>query len=208
MTDNYDILAEKRNIAEAESEWDSPIEFSENSNTHRLIEALLTEADRVDTNLENIYEQQHVDSATGKELDQFGELVNVERKTGEGDDKYRARIKAAFRASTMGATFDQFVEFCANILNTDITNLNFRTNYGARPATVNVGADPSVYDSVNLTDAEVRDLLGEGVPAGHEVRVLEGGTFRLIADGQTNDPDKGLTSDSISSGGTLAADLV
>lgn len=208
MTETYDRIEDERNISEAESQWDSPIDFGPKSNTYALFEALLSEVDRIDGELESIYEQQHIDSATGEELDQFGRLVDTDRQTNESDDRYRARIKAAFRASTMGATFDQFVEFCAAVLSTNIGNLNFRTNYGSDPAVVRVGADPSVYDTLNLTNTDVKELLGRGVPAGHEVIVLEGGTFRLKSDGQTDDPEKGLTADGISTGGTLAADLL
>jgi len=201
-------LTDDRNINTAQDEWDSGIEFSPNSNTYKLIRALLTEANRIDDDLEEIYDQHHVNTATGDDLDKIGDLVDVSRKTGESDSRYRARIKARFRAATIDTTFDQFSEFVASVLNTNIDNIDFLTNYGSRPATVSVSTQGNVYDAVNLTPTELKDLFGAGVPAGHTVRVLEGGTFRLKVDGESDDPDKGLTSDSVSSGGTLAADLV
>jgi hypothetical protein len=204
----YDRIEDDRNISEAVAEWDSAIEFAPESTMYRLVDALLAEADRIDANLEEIYEQQHVASATGDDLDQFGRLVDVDRETGESDDKYRARIKAAFRASTISATWDEYVEFAASVLSTDVDNLNFRTNYGGLPANVNVGAQPEVYESLDLTSEEVAELLGRGVPAGHEVTLLEGGTFRLKADGENDDASAGLTADGIDTGGTLAEDLV
>jgi hypothetical protein len=208
MTDEYDRIEDDRNISEAVAEWDSAIDFAPSSTMYRLVDALLAEADRTDEDLEEIYEQQHIASATGDDLDQFGRLVDVDRNSGEGDDKFRARIKAAFRASTISTTWDEYVQFAATVLNTNIENLNFRTNYGASPATLNVGAQSDVYDSLNLSAQEAADLLGRGVPAGHEVNLLEGGTFRLKVDGATDDPDRGLTADDIETGGTLAADLV
>lgn len=207
MTQSYDRIQDDRNISEAQREWDSPIDFNPNSNAYTLFEALLSEADRIDEELESIYEQQHIESATGSELDSFGRLVDVSRNTGEGDDKYRARIKAAFRASTMSATYDEFAEYASSVLNTSVDNLGFTTNYGADPATVVLDADPSIYDNVNLTASDVAELLGKGVPAGHEVKVQETGTFRLKSDGDTDDASKGLTADNITTGGTLAADL-
>lgn len=207
-TERYNIISDNQNIKEAEAVWDSGIEFASGSNTHRLMRALLSQADRMDDDLEEIYEQHHINSATREELDAFGKLVNVKRKSGEPDDKYRSRIKATFRASTIGTTFDQFTEFCATVIDTDIDNLNFTTPYDNNPATVVVGADSDVYDNATLTPTEVQTLLESGVPAGHAVSIVEGGTFRLKSDGDTDDPDKGLTSDSISSGGTLSEDLV
>lgn len=206
MTDGD--ITDDRNIAEADSEWDSGIAFSPDNNTYALMRALLTEADRIDSDLEDIYDQHHVNSATGDDLEKIGDLVNVRRQTGESDNRYRARIKGKFRAATTDTTFDQFVEFTASVLSTEISNVEFLTSYGARPATVDVAADTSVYDGVDLLPSELADILDDSVPAGHRVRVLERGTFRLKADGDTDDPDKGLTSDGISTGGTLAADLI
>jgi hypothetical protein len=208
MTDEYNRIEDDRNISEAVAEWDSAIEFAPESTMYRLVDALLAEADRVDEDLEEIYEQQHIASATGDDLDQFGRLVDVDRETGESDDKYRARIKAAFRASTISATWDEYVEFAASVLSTDVDNLNFRTNYGGLPANVNVGAQSDVYEALDLTSEEVAELLGRGVPAGHEVTLLVGGTFRLNADGENDDASAGLTADGIDTGGTLAEDLV
>lgn len=201
-------ITDNRNIAESESEWESGIAFGPETNTYKLMRALLSEADRIDSDLEDIYDQHHVNSATGDDLDKIGDLVNVDRKTGESDSRYRARIKGQFRASTIGTSFDEFAEFTASVLSTELDNIDFLTSYGARPAAVSVSAQSSVYESVDLNASEIGDILDDGVPAGHEVRVLEGGTFRLKKDGDTDDPDKGLTSDAISSGGTLAADLI
>lgn len=208
MATTFDRLEDKRNISEAEDQWDSPIDFSPRSNTYALMRALLSVNDRVDEDLESIYEQTHVDSATGEELEQFGKLVNLNRESGEGDPRYRARIKAAFRASTIGTTYDQFVEFSAAVLNTNVQNVNFSTSYEIDPGIITVGADSDVYESLDLQPTDVEELLGRGVPAGHEVVVVEGGTFRLKSDGESDDPTKGLTADDIDSGGTLAADLV
>lgn len=207
-SEQFNILQSGRNITEAEQQWESAIEFGPGSNMYKLLTALLTVGERMDADLEEIYEQTHVNSATGKELDQFGQLVNVRRETNEDDDRYRARIKAAFRASTIATTFDQFTEFCATVLSTDIENIDFSTNYDGNPATVTVSAPATVYDDLNLTPSDVDDLLGRGVPAGHEVNTLESGTFRLKSIGDADDPAEGLTSDSISTGGTLAEDLV
>lgn len=204
----HEHIADGRNISTAEDEWDSGIEFGRRSNTYRLVRALLSEADRLDDNLDEVYHSHHIDFAEGEELDQFGKLVNAPRNSGEPDDKYRARIKAEFAQSKTGGDFDSFVEFVATVLNTDTSNLTFITGYEQRPATVTVSADSQVYDSIALTGEEVADLLGGGVPAGHEVAVRESGTFVLKADGDVDEPALGLTSDSVNTGGTLAADIV
>jgi hypothetical protein len=155
-----------------------------------------------------VYHDHHIDTASGESLEQFGKLVNTPRKENEPDDKYRTRIKAEFAQAKTDTNFDSFVEFCTTVLNSDIENFDFDTNYGGNPATVVVSTDPTVYESVSLSSTEVVDILDGGVPAGHEVQVQERGTFRLKTDGDIDNATKGLTSDSISTGGTLAADIV
>lgn len=198
-----------RNINTAQSEWPSPaIDIGEHSNTYALLNALLDIADEADSELFNVKRAHHIDTATGEQLEQFGELVQLDRKSGESDAKYRARLKVQFRVGNIGTTFSQFSEFAAVLLDTDIQNIDFISNLIAQPATAQISAEPEIYDNAALTRAEVQEFLGEAVPAGHEVSALESGTFRLKSDGESDDASKGLTSDSISTGGTLAADIV
>lgn len=197
-----------RNINEAGKVWDNGgIAFNENTNTYSLVKALLAPNDRIDDNLEDIYKSRYINTATGSNLDKLGHLVNLPRKYGEGDDKYRARIKVQFRVGTIGTTFDEFAEFTASLLNTDLPNITFDYNYGSDPATIFLYTDASVYDNSALTRSETADFLKKAVPAGHNVKAQERGTFRLKSDGETDDATKGLTSDSTSEGGTLAADI-
>lgn len=197
------------NISTAEKEWDNDgIEFGTHSNTRKLMSALLSEADRIDGDLASIHDAQHIDTAEGDNLEQLGKLVQIHRKSGESDDKYRARIKLKFRVGNIGTTYDEFAEFTGVMLETDARNVEFSYNFGSDPATVNVAADGDLYNSTSLTSEEIADFLEEAVPAGHAVKATEKGTFRLKSDGDTDDASKGLTSDSVDTGGTLASDLV
>jgi len=204
----HEEIAENRNVTKAAREWDSAIDFSPYANTYKLLNSLLSQADETDNILDRVYHAHQIESAKGKELEQFGKLVNVQRNGGEPDSRYRTRIKAEFAQSRTETTFNDFVEFTASILGTNIANIDISTNYSGNPATVSVFANPQVYESSALSAQEISEILGGGVPAGHSVNAQESGTFRLISDGESNDPDKGLTSDSIETGGTLAADLV
>lgn len=196
-----------RNIGTATREWDSGIAFNPRSNTYKLVQALLSQANRLDDSIDEVYHAHHIETAEGKELEQFGKLVNTPRKSGEPDDKYRTRVKAQFAQAKTHTDFDSFVQFCTSVLGTDVDNLEFVTNYSADPATVVLRADSAIFDAVSLTASEVVDILGGGVPAGHAVKVQESGTFRLKSDGDSDDASMGLTSDSMNTGGTLAADL-
>jgi hypothetical protein len=226
MTHKYNIIPNERNLSTIERRWSSPLDFSRRSNNYKLLDALTTSLDTTDEELEHIYAAQHIDGADGADLDKFGELVNVQRNYStystteygitpygtvggkESDDAYRTRIKANFRASTSTTTWDEFVEFCAVVLDTDINNITLLTNYGSNPATISVSAQRSIFNDINFTAEDIVTLLGRGVPAGHEVNVLEGGTFRLKEDGDADTAENGLTADNIDTGGTLAGDVV
>lgn len=199
----------KRNIKTAQSEWPTPgIDISNKTNTYKLVRALVSVLDEEDQQLDQIRRSHHINTAVDEELERLGSLVQLDRNQGESDKKYRARIKVQYRVGNIGTTFDEFSQFASALLSTSITNIEFVSDLAANPATAAVSAPPEVYDNVELTRQEVAEFLGEAVPAGHDVNVLESGTFRLKADSDVDDPDKGLTSDSISTGGTLAADIV
>jgi hypothetical protein len=203
-----DDIPDERNIGTAVNEWDSGIGFGPRSNTYKLVRALLSEADRIDDDLEKVYDEHHINSADGESLDKFGALVNAPRKDGESDNKYRTRIKAEYAKARTDTDFDSFIQFVSAILDTGTENFDLLTGYDQNSATVTVSADPSLYDEINLTVNEITDILGGGVPAGHEVIVQERGTFRLKSDGDFDTAENGLTADNIETGGTLAADVV
>ena len=282
MTQHCTVIEDdERNIREAEQSWDYALTFNTGSNNKKLFQVFSSLLDEFDCDIQEIYNAQHINSATGYDLNKYGQLVNVNRKSEEinsdeyiygfpfgdtlesdetftvkstekyfiqqdttingllevngevlsqesfdgsgvisgsgsvvgdddtvfSEDKFRARIKATFRASTIGTTFDQFVEFTASILTTDFDNIDFLTSYDATPATVIVRANEAVFNSVGFSASDVDNLLNEGVPAGHSVNVEVSGTFELKSDGQTDDADNGLTADGIQTGGTLTEDL-
>ena len=281
MTEHCTVIEDgERNIREAEQSWEYALTFNTSSNNKKLFRVFSSLLDEFDSDIGDIYNAQHINSATGYDLNKYGQLVNVDRKsdeinrdeyiygfpfgdtletgetftvestekyfiqqditvdgllevngeilsqgsfsgtgtiTGTGvvigdadvfsEDKFRARIKATFRASTIGATFDEFVEFTGSVLSTDFDNIDFITAYDSTPATITVQAEESLFESVGFSASDIDELLNEGVPAGHNVNVQTAGTFRLKSDGDTDDADKGLTSDSIQTGGTLTADI-
>jgi len=198
----------KRNLRLAESLWDyGGINFGRQTNTYRLVRALMDVIDSVDYTLEDARRAHHIDTASGQQLDKIGKLVGLDRKTDEPDQKYRSRLKVQFRVGNLEPTFDNFAQLTAAALNADIGVLDFDVSLGADPATVTVSAPPDVYDANVITPSEAGQFLGDAVPAGHEVKMLESGTLRLKEDGQTDNADKGLTADNINTGGTLATDV-
>ena len=199
-------FTDDRNIKDGVSEWDIPPTVQTKSNNYSLLRGLFQSVDAVDESLEIIYDGHHINTASDEDLDEIGKFVGVDRESNESDNRYRTRIKARFRAATIEPTTDNFTEFVAAILATDIDNFTLILQQ-FRPEVI-ISAQSEIWEQNNLTAETVVDILESGVPAGHAVNVQEQGTFRLKVDGGVDDPDKGLTSDSIETGGTLASDLI
>jgi hypothetical protein len=199
-------FAGDRNIKRGVSEWDIPPTVQKESNNYSLLRGLFQSADAVDGSLEIIYNGHHVNTASGEDLDEIGKFVGVDRESDESDSRYRTRIKARFRAATIEPTTDNFTEFVSAILATDVRNFTILTEQ-FRPE-VTVSAQGETWEQNNLNIQTLVTILERGVPAGHAVNVQEKGTLQLKIDGEVDDPDQGLTSDSIETGGTLAADLL
>src|SRR6056297_3147177 len=113
-------FADDRNVKDGVSEWDIPPTVQTESNNYSLLRGLFQSVDEVDESLEIIYDGHHINTASGEDLDEIGKFVGVDRESNESDNRYRTRIKARFRAATIEPTTDNFTEFVAAILATDI----------------------------------------------------------------------------------------
>lgn len=196
------------NVDEIVTKWQHGlVEVTPGSNAHKLLTALAAALDDYDTSLSNVTDAHHLGNAEGDELERIGKLGDVQRKTGESDGKYRERIRGNIRASTSSGTFDDVLEFAVTMFDTSENNVRLDTDFDLDPAVVTVSIFQEDLNDSPLTASEVKDLFNDVVAAGHEAKVNERGTFEVKADGTSDDADKGLTSDSVSTGGTLAADL-
>lgn len=175
----------------------------------KLEEAFGAEFDRIDADANEIKKDRHIGTVSGESLDHMGDLIDVPRKTGESDDKYRRRIIGEVAASVSRGTWDSVAQAAARIVDGEADeDLELNTRYDSNPATVFVSIDSDVLGDSPLTDSEIADILGKAVAAGHAVESRERGTLRLKSDNLDFTEDEGLTSDSISTGGTLSSDLV
>jgi hypothetical protein len=187
------------------SEWDLTVIYPfEDTNLYGLLSGLAAAYDDIDEAVQDLLEQRHVETATGRSLELLGDLADVSRQSGESDDKYRKRIVASFRAGLSGATFEDLLSFLEFILEIDGETIEISQDTGAR-ASVNLPSNAVTQSP--LTSSEITQLSEDVVPAGHTISLVQSGTFEVKADGTANDPDKGLTSDSISTGGTLSQDI-
>jgi len=183
------------------------VSIDERSNTYALMRALTSQCDRIDKDLSVVRQARHIETAVGKEVDRLGKIVSVSRRDGETDERLKKRIVLAFYAARTTCSFDEFARFTIEILDTDFSDAEFWYDFENYHATIFVSAYPETYDRSPFTRGEIADYLAEVVPAGHRVNIQEQGTFIVKDDNDQDDPDRGLTSDEIETGGGLASTL-
>ena len=195
-----------------EEAWDNRgIAFHTSSNTYKLLSAIASEHERVRNTYNILDTLNKIGTAEGRALDKFGFAVNLPRQTGEGDDRYRKRIILRYRLNSVEGTMEEIMQFMATMLTTNTGQIEYNTRFGASPATLFISADAALYEQSPLTIAEIQQIAGEVVSAGHRVVLEKQGTFRVTSDSllieQGNIEEQGLTADDIETGGTLSADL-
>lgn len=187
--------------------WKSPgMPYIEGLGNARLGSTLAEQTARAFRDLDYTREARHIDDANGTQLDKIGAVAGVTRRDGEADGPYRARIKATVIAGRSSGTFDDIVNGLATVLETDIESVELQLQ---APGVARAFIDSNDLSNANITGTDLANAADDMVLAGHRIGVVESqdNPFTLKQDGDTDDADLGLTSDSISTGGALISDL-
>jgi hypothetical protein len=203
----YGVSNELNAISALKQVWDNDgIPFR--GNNIRLAGALAENSQHALRQLDWIRESHHIDDAAGEQLDDIGRVAGISRKENERDAKYRARIKGRLVAGRSSGTFDDIIRAAATVVETSIDRIELQTDFSVDQATCQVYLRTADLNDAELTITEVTEILKDVVIAGHDIEVIEQGSdpFTVRSDTQANDPDLGLTSDSISTGGGLVSD--
>lgn len=162
--------------------WDHPISLSEEKTLYKLLTVITEENRRIDVGIEEIYDDKFLNTATGTELEKLGDWVGVERKTGEGDDKLRTRIKAEFAAQASDTTYETFAKVTLSILETTPKTIDINTPPNSNPKVIEIEVDGSVLDDSSLSISELTPLLNKTVSADARVDIITTGTFAFAGD--------------------------
>jgi len=199
-----------------EESWDNnALPIYERTQNWKFLDALSEEIRCAFDDIESIRETFYVGTATGENLEKVGDYVNVRRRDGESDKKLRGRILAQATAGASGATYNELVKLIQAITDLDRDEVQLLVPYqngnNQNPSTLRVGLPGGVPNSIYSTDDEFVEVVEQAIKAGGEVEAnldpIDSTVFKVKADGDVDDPDNGLTSDNISSGGILAGDV-
>jgi len=162
--------------------WNHPIQPHESDNLYKLLKVIVSENKRLDIELDDLYDDRFLDTATGKELEKIAGLVGVIRKTGEIDSKLRKRIRGAFAANASDTTYESFTSATLSILEASPNQVTFITPPDSSPKIVEIEVDGSVIDENPLTTGELVTLLNGALSIDAKAKITENGTFGFDGD--------------------------
>ena len=87
----------------------SPEQYKASERLRGVLDSLMVQADALEAALWEIFESLNLETAIGPALDFLGAVLGVERKPGETDEAYRARIYA-FRSLQDAPTYEEVRE--------------------------------------------------------------------------------------------------
>jgi hypothetical protein len=157
------------NVGKFNAEWDLRSIDTKEQPTAALIALLLTENSRLDATVDEVFKQQHIESATDSSLDLLSKEVGAERKKRENDEHLRKRVlsRSATRTfSTTGSDVSDLVGLIFDERGGEIT-------IGVLPdkPVLQVTAPQTVVDEHILTQSEIEELLNDGVSSSYNAVV-------------------------------------
>jgi len=139
-----------------------------------------------DGDLNRLFRQRFLTTATGQALGRYGDPFGVQRRTAESDESFRTRISGARRASASTTTYEDIAAIAVDVLGTDNIQIDAAEDVGAGNVRITVPAD-AVTNSP-LTRQQLEGIIGDAVPPTHTVDLVDDDTFVL---GATDDQGLG-----------------
>jgi len=151
-----------------------------------LVTVLKRQMDRLDTEIEKIYDQRFVETATGPHLERIAAGFDIKRKTDESDVKLRKRIKAARNVAQSRGTYRDVAQVALDVLDANPSQIELvRPRDHGQMGLGIIRVDGSVLDNSPFTNDEIESILSDAVVGGHRIRIEQIDAFRF------GDPDNG-----------------
>jgi hypothetical protein len=162
--------------------WNHDIPVQNGDAFYKLLKVVASENKRIDIDIESLYKNRFIGTATGEELEKIGDLVGIVRKNNEEDEKLRTRIRGGFAAKASDTTYKSFTSLALSILEANAEEVDFVTPPQSNPKTVEVKADGSVLDRTILTENELIILLNGALSVDAKAKIKNTGTFAFEGD--------------------------
>jgi len=155
-----------------------------------LLRTLVSQLHRVDAEIDVLFDERFIDSATGRELELLGANVGVSRRTGEADAAFRARVRAGYQVATSDGSFDTVAQIILTLLDVNSANVSLSGPPSTKGGFGDVTLPSAAIDDSALDVAEIAATLTAAAPLGHSVRVVTDESF-AFAQEDGSDPATG-----------------
>lgn len=158
------------------------VDVESGSITHyKYLAAYAAEMRYVDEQINELYSQRFISSATGRELEKLGAPLGITRRAGESDESLRLRIAIGKPIASSNGTADDIESIIRIAFGEDALEDIQVGSVDSQPVTE--FAIPQVYiDNIPLTRSEFRAELERAFPCGHGVQLITTDTFILGED--------------------------
>jgi hypothetical protein len=167
---------------------------AETSNNFKILQVEKNAVDELSTDIDKVYSALDIDTATGKTLDLYGEIVNQPRGLAT-DVQYRLMIKSKIMQNLSGGDFKSVLNAIYFTFSCDPSDISI---IETSPCTVKVEKLPfSVLSEAGINSTQTMAIIKRLMPAGVKIEAFSfDGTFAFCeseADMKVDGATKGFT---------------
>ena len=174
-----------------------------------FLAAFGNELEEFEQAMTEVEESKFVGSANGAQLNKLASLFEVERPTGEVDDRFRIRVQTALRELLRDGTLDEIKDTISVLLDTDRENIVIDEPYDVEPARIDVGVYESQLEERGIDVGEFDEFVSGLTAGGVGIETFALGTFMYVSEGDdptTEGAQRGYASlDNPDTGGTYGS---
>jgi len=164
-----------------DEKWSHPVYQPRNGESvYELLQSLAKAQLKIDSDIEHLYQDLFIDSASDDAIERYGEIVDVRRRSNESIDEYKTRVRAAYNGSLSESTFDDVAQVILDVLGSDPSD----TKIGIDPSkpVVVINTQREYLDDIPFEENEIISFIEQSLPAAHSATVETFGSFEFSAE--------------------------
>lgn len=153
-----------------------------------LLEAFAQEFENYENTIDEVTKNKFVDTADAGSLERLADVFDIQRRTNEPVDQFRARLKTALRSQITSATVPEIREVTSVILDQPLEDIEIIEPYEFSPAFIELKVDLEGFDGGALIDI-VELITAAGVDVGIRVVIDVGDSLGIRDATELSFPD-------------------
>lgn len=144
-----------------------------------ILKTLKRQLDRLDIEIDELYEERFVDTANGEHLERIAARYDLDRKRGESDEKLRLRTKAARLVAQSRGTYQDIATVALALLDGDPEQVDLvRPSESGERGTGIIRVSSTLLDETPFTEDELNTILTDAAIGGHRIVIEQKDAFR------------------------------